>query len=182
MAYIHIMAYEGLKPMPNVSVHPDGYVVDQHGDVVKRAICPIPGDSTHRIFDGLTPGMVYSFESGLRVEMCTTQQRLNFMEALAEFAGYKPVSEGGLLLQRPYTQGAYAKCAGPFWELITLTTNRVIVGPVVSNKLYRDLANDKTRAKAFDTNLDFQGGFYQQYMCWMQAFQMASNNGLVNIY
>lgn len=62
MAYIHIMTYSGLKPMPNVSVHPDGYMVDEHGDVIKQAICPIPGDMSNRLFDGLIPGMVYSLD------------------------------------------------------------------------------------------------------------------------
>lgn len=34
MGYIHIMAYCGLKAMPNVSVHPDGYMVNDAGGLV----------------------------------------------------------------------------------------------------------------------------------------------------
>lgn len=182
MAYIHIMAYSGLKPMPNVSVHPDGYMIDEHGDVIKKAICPIPGDTASRIFDGLKPGMVYSFESGMRLEMCTLDQRLNFMEALAEFAGYKPISEPGNWKQRPYTQGAYARKGGCFWELITLTTNRAILGPVVANKLLKEFTHDLSRAEAFDKEHDFDGGFFEQFRCWAMVFYAAADDGLVSIY
>ena len=182
MAYIHIMAYSGLKPMPNVSVHPDGYMVDEHGDVIKQAICPIPGDMSNRLFDGLTPGMVYSFESGMRLDMCTLDQRLNFMEALAEFAGYKPIREPGTWMQHPYTQGAHARAGGRFWELITLTTNRAILGPVVANKLLKEFVDDMQKAEAFDKEHDFEGGFCEQFRCWGKVFKMASQRGLISIY
>ena len=182
MGYMRIMVYAGLKPMPNVSVHPDGYIVDEHGDVVRQAICPIPGDMSNRIFDGLKGGTVYEYDRGIRLEMCTLDQRLNFMEALAEFAKYKPISEPGKLLQRPYTQGAYARTGGRYWELITLTTNRAIVGPVVSNKLAKEFTEDIQKAKDFDKKHGFENGFSTQFLCWGEAFSVAADNGLVNIY
>ena len=182
MGYIHIMAYSGLNPLPNVSVHPDGYIVDAKGNVVKRAICPIPGDMSNRIFDGLIPGAVYEFRNGMRLEMCTVEQRLNFMEALAEFAHYTPVSEPGKMFQRPYTKGANAKKGGRYWELITLTTNRAIVGPVVSNKLAKEFTEDIKKAQDFDLKYGFEDGFYKQFLYWGEVFSVAADNGLVSIY
>lgn len=84
--------------------------------------------------------------------------------------------------QRPYTKGANAKKGGRYWELITLTTNRAILGPVVSNKLLKEFVDDMQKAEAFDKEHDFEGGFCEQFRCWDKVFKMVSHKGLVNIY
>ncbi|MFV0357792.1 MAG: hypothetical protein ACK5LG_22215 [Bacteroides thetaiotaomicron] len=182
MAYMKITAYHGLVARNDVMIHPDGYVIDTRGDVVRQAVCPIYDKAQEKLTEGLITGSVYEFAGGLRIEMCTKHQYRNFRESLADFAGYDRVRSpfDGQHAQW-FTEGAKKAGSGPFYEFICLPDGMLTIGPVMATKLAADFQAYKKKAKAWDINNQFENGFYEQYLCWYQSFVYAADMGMITI-
>lgn len=65
-----------------------------------------------------------------------------------------------------------------FYELINFADNEGVIGPVVSAKLSRDFAENLERARTFFGN--DESWFFQLYLRWKRAFEMAADGGAVD--
>lgn len=94
----------------------------------------------------------------------------HWREQLAELARYSRRGIG----DKPYSEGAWAATAGPFWELINFSDCEGVIGAEVSAKLAKDFAAFQARA---DTHPD--EWFRDRYSVWRFAFEQAAHNGAV---
>lgn len=69
----------------------------------------------------------------------------------------------------------WPKVKGPFWELICFSDCEGVIGPKTSAKLAKDFAD--YQKKADDHKDDY---FRERYNDWRKAFEMASQNGMVD--
>ena len=65
--------------------------------------------------------------------------------------------------------------------MIDFADNEGVIGSVVSEKLYKDFANNYEAAKVLPTGLDREYWF-NRYENWMKAFEMARHNGAVDFH
>ncbi|WP_323994733.1 hypothetical protein [Aeromonas hydrophila] len=105
-------------------------------------------------------------------------------EELAKLAGYplSPVDRGFGHAVEMHSGGAWEAENGPFWELIYFSDCEGVIGPVVSAKLAKDFAEFDERARRHDEAAGLNGGLYERFQLWRQAFEMAADGGLVNFY
>lgn len=71
-------------------------------------------------------------------------------------------------------EDAWTKTEGPFWELINFSDCEGVIGPKTSAKLHADFIAFDEIAKTHSDEW-----FYRKYQDWTQAFELASQNGLV---
>lgn len=182
MSVMRVTAYKQLVPLEHAAITPDGYVVNEIGDVVHNAICPMLNDPKGIRTKGLGEGQIYTFSNTLTFAIYTHEQHAMFIEALCELAKYEPDTETRRqYMPKAYTLGALAKSNGICHELITM--NRMgTLGPEACMKLANEMHAMSTRAKAFDTNMGFESGFYDQYMNWYDVFCTAGDTGMVTVY
>ena len=104
---------------------------------------------------------------------------------LALAAGY----EGGA--EEVWSRGDGGEYGIPFEELINFPDNEGVIGPVVSEKLYKDFVDQEEKivknidewylkihpTKAYNSD-DFKW-FMSKYNDWKEAFRLASDNGMV---
>lgn len=182
MAIMRVSAYKNIVPLENAAVTPDGYIVDEMGDIVYNAICPILNRGIPHQYKGLEPGVIYQFESTLCFACYSHDQHMNFLETLAQLGGYVPgeIQFAGTYMMK-YAVGAITKGEGPFWELMNFSTNRTAIGPEVCAKLAADFQAYRGKALAFDKNNDFEDAFYNQFMNWLEVFIIASDYGMVTL-
>lgn len=64
----------------------------------------------------------------------------------------------------------------PFYELISFSDCEGVIGPEISEKLYKDFVKFEDKAKEEDEY------FYRKYKDWMKAFKVASNMGAVSFH
>jgi hypothetical protein len=67
---------------------------------------------------------------------------------------------------------------GPFAELINFADHEGTLASTVSKKLFKDFKEWKDRAIKFNND----GWFYDRYLHWMKAFEIASDNGAVSFH
>ncbi len=72
----------------------------------------------------------------------------------------------------------FAGSGAAFHELIDFADNEGTIGPVVSAKLLRDFAENLDRARIFHGDDD--PWFFQLYLLWKRAFEMAADGGAVD--
>lgn len=102
---------------------------------------------------------------------------------LAKLAGYpKTPYETYGNVRVGHDAGAWAAEKGPFWELINFSDCEGTIGPVVSAKLAKDFSEWDERAKQYDQDNALDGYFYKRLQEWRQAFEMASDGGLVDFH
>lgn len=182
MGQLSIIAYTKIIPLENAAITPDGYVVDNQGDVVFNAVCPIIDSSSDRN-TGLMEGEIYQFETNRKYMFATEFQHSNFIELLADLAGYTPgKSESKSYFATHHTYGALLAGSGPFWELISAPKSQYTIGPIVAAKLADDFHSYLRKARALDTNLVLEGGFITQYKYWYEIFAAAAHDGMVSVY
>lgn len=102
---------------------------------------------------------------------------------LAKLAGYPetPFESFGNVRMR-HDAGAWVAGSGPFWELINFSDCEGTIGPVVSSKLAKDFSEWDERAKQHDEDAGLNGGLYERFQEWRQAFEMAADGGLVDFH
>lgn len=180
---MRVTAYQKIVPLDTAALTPDGYVVDEMGNVVRNAICPLIDPSAGARNKGLEEGKIYSFDSTLTFACYNRYQHQNFIEVLCELAKYTPSNPSSLAhLSDRFTQGALEQGHGPFYELISFVRQAGTIGPFACNKLAHEFSLFRPKAQAMDSNLDFNGAFYDQYMNWLEVFCIAGEDGLVSIF
>jgi len=73
----------------------------------------------------------------------------------------------------------------PFYELIYFSDCEGIIGPEICKKLYQDFVDFDNKAKTYSkANYDSYRNtyFYDKYLEWKDAFEVASDNGLVSFH
>lgn len=100
-------------------------------------------------------------------------------EELAKLAGYPLVEyhDGIRAGQMRHDAGAWKSTGGPFWELILFSDCEGCVGPKTSDKLAKDFADFQERADKHEDDR-----WRALYAEWRKAFEMASQNGLVDFH
>lgn len=182
MSVMRVTAYTKIMPLEHVAITPDGYVVNEIGDVVHNAICPMLNDPKGIRTRGLGEGQIYTFSNTLTFAIYTHEQHAMFIEALCELAKYGPnKSDRGTFLPVAYTYGAIKAGSGICHELITM--NRIgTLGPEACMKLANEMHALRSNAQAFDINMGFESGFYDQFMNWYDVFCTAGDTGMVTVY
>lgn len=99
---------------------------------------------------------------------------------LAKLAGYTPIEArrhdfGALELR--HDSAASEQGSGPFFELIHFSDCEGIIGPLVSEKLFKDFCEFEEKAKNHESA--FKERFYDLYKEWKTAFEYGSDNGVV---
>jgi hypothetical protein len=135
--------------------------------------------------EGVDPDVVYSYSQYFSFRAGSYGGYNVWRDALAELAGY-PATE----YETSY-KGRQKSCAaacwdveggnlkGPFSELINFSDAEGTIGPVVAAKLAKDfevflpIAQEK-----WEGNADFHH-YYQRYLDWKHAFELAADNGAV---
>ena len=182
MSVMRVTAYKQLIPLEHAAITPDGYVVNEMGDVVHNAICPMLNDPQGIRTKGLGEGQIYTFTNTLTFALYTHDQHAMFIEALCELLQYEPRHiKGRHWLSFPYTCGAMDIGAGSMFELISLKRIGTI-GPHACMKLANEMHAIRNRAQTFDINMGFESGFYDQFMNWYDIFCTAGDDGLVTIH
>ncbi|WP_158782806.1 hypothetical protein [Pantoea sp. BAV 3049] len=176
---LDISAYSGIKKL-DARMNGDGEAIDTKTGVL------LPQDGmwftawVNPVFPGragdIESGAVYSYEN------CTCfsigyARHAGWREKLAEISGY-PLAEQVHYgrVEKCYLAGALSGECGPFYELINFSDCEGVIGTGVSEKLAKDLAEFKGRA------MGVSEGFYDLYLKWKAAFEMASNNGCVRFH
>lgn len=182
MSVMRVTAYKQLIPLEHAAITPDGYVVNELGDVVYNAICPMLNDPKGTRTRGLGEGQIYTFSSTLTFAIYTHEQHAMFIEALCEVAKYEPRTEfHKQYLPKAYTLGALDQKSGICHELITMGRMGTL-GPEACMKLANEMHILQNRVKAFDVNMGFESGFYDQFMNWYDVFCTAGDTGMVTVY
>lgn len=70
-------------------------------------------------------------------------------------------------------EAAFEADGGPFWELIHFSDGEGVIGTEVAKKLANDFAQYDEQAQTID------GYFYDRYVNFKTAFELAANNGAV---
>lgn len=133
--------------------------------------------------DGVEDRAVYTAKGGM--SFCTGYGSHGaWREELAKLAGYPTtaVDRGFGKPVEMHSGGAWNTDNGPFWELINFSDCEGTIGPVVSAKLAKDFAEWDERAKQHDESAGLNGGLYKRFQEWRQAFEMASDGGLVDFH
>lgn len=69
-----------------------------------------------------------------------------------------------------------------FNELINFSDSEGVIGSVVSKKLARDFIKNESKAKVFSKTIEQGDGWFEHYLEWKKAFEMASDNGAVEFH
>lgn len=106
-------------------------------------------------------------------------------EELAKLAGYPglerdPYNVGQIQIR--HDAGAFSVTEGPFWELICFSDCEGVIGSSISAKLAKDFADWDDRAKAHSGSMDRPIWFYETYLEWRAAFEMAADAGAVEFH
>ena len=183
MSVMRVTAYKQLIPLEHAAITPDGYVVNEMGDVVHNAICPMLNDPQGIRTKGLGEGQIYTFTNTLTFALYTQEQHNNFLEVLCELLGYPYAHkhDAGKLIHHGHLVAAREVGIGSMFELISLKRIGTI-GPHACMKLANEMHAMRNRAQAFDKNMGFENGFYDQFMNWYDIFCTAGDDGLVTIY
>jgi hypothetical protein len=107
-------------------------------------------------------------------------------EALARFAGYEKSeykdSFRGIVKSSHAATCWDGETQGAFAEMIDFSDAEGCIGPVTSAKLAKDFAEHEERARTFVAWPDDDGWFFRQYLEWKKAFEMASDDGMVQFH
>lgn len=131
--------------------------------------------------EGLEDQAIYSAEDSRHFRAGSYGSYNAWREELAKLAGY-PATDYTIYGQtkKRHDAGAWAATSGPFWELINFSDCEGVIGPAVSAKLAKDFAEFDGRAKEHVSAQ--QDWFYSQYVAWHTAFEMAADNGAVDLH
>lgn len=133
--------------------------------------------------EGVEDGAAYTAQEGMSFRTGYGAHGA-WREDLAKMAGYAAtaVDNGFGGSTEMHSGGAWAAEGGPFWELINFSDCEGTIGPVVSAKLDKDFSEWDERAKHFDDANGLDGRFYNRFQEWRQAFEMASDGGMVDFH
>lgn len=184
MSVMRVTAYTKIMPLEHAAITPDGYVVNEIGDVVHNAICPMLNDPQGIRTKGLGEGQIYTFSNTLTFALYTHEQHNNFLEVLCELLGYPYAykHDAGMLIHHGHLIAAREIGIGPCFELISLPRRMGTIGPQAAMKMANEMGAARNRAKALDINLAFEGGFIDQYMNWYDVMCTAGDSGLITVY
>jgi len=159
---LDITAYENVEYVENCDMDADGYPTDES---VQRA----------PFLNSAFPGR----EEGAReLPFKVLGSELDFRAG--SYGGYNRWRAGLAEFANTFTEEELKRRAcspNPFQELIQFSDCEGTIGPVVSEKLYRDfLAHEQAAKDLFDE------WAFHSYRNWMEAFRLASNGGLVAFY
>lgn len=169
-AGLDIGIYTGLTIAINPNVDEYGYPYDEDNQVLVVENKDFPG----RI-QGLRNNTVYNYTKYDTFDAGSYSSYNWWRNELARIAGYKPIEfieDGKSVLK--YDETAWRLKNGPFWEIINFTDADGAIGPVVSEKLYRDFQKYKDKAMHFKNEY-----FIDVYLNFLNAFDVARKNGLI---
>lgn len=159
---LDITAYKNVKLIENAEVDSDGYPLDYDNHQICFVNSNFPSRECQMIHCGIYD---YGDESyGFRAGSYGGYNQ--FRSELARLAGFK--------CQYDYWDNA--KESDPFYELIIFADNEGVIGASVSMKLLADFNKNKTNAESVG------GYFYDRYLEWIKAFELASQNGFVDFH
>lgn len=170
---LDITAYKLLGLVENPKLDEDGYPVNDEKEVKLWKHPDFP-----KQFDDLIDKGVYKFEylDGFRAGsyMSYTQYR----EKLAEIAGYRPFIDpcDASSTHLPFFYGAHKVISGVFHEQIVFSDCEGFIGSKTSKKLADDYA------KCLDEAQKEGGRFFEIYLSFKNAFELAANNGVVRFH
>ena len=155
----------------------NGAAVDEDGD-------PVDYDEHQRFYfnpdfqgreEGLVEGAIYTRGTEEHDFRAGGYGGYNaWREELAKLAGYPATPHTRYLVTEDrHDAGAWEATEGPFWELINFSDCEGVIGPVVSAKLAKDFEEFDERAKVIG---DY---FYDRYLDWKLAFELAADGGAV---
>ena len=97
-------------------------------------------------------------------------------EQLAKLAGYEKTMGRGILgYEETHQHGAIVAGSGPFYELIWFPDNEGSIGTAVCTKLAKDFAEFERAAELLEDHW-----FMEKYLDFKNAFELASEGGIVN--
>lgn len=156
---LDITAYKKLKVVENPQV-------DEDGDLVNWETEWTPGESmkwSEKHFPGRGEGIIadstYTYEDSFGFRAGSYSSYGYWRDKLEEF-----------------------KENEAFQELIDFADNEGVIGPVVSKKLLEDFKQHEKEAEEFSKTFDDGGWFIQQYKMWMEAFEMAADDGAIDFH
>ena len=169
---LDITAYRQVAIAPVVEVYEDGSPVDWQN--FRRAwVNPdFPGRA-----DEIEHGAIYSFKEKFRFRAggygCYGQWR----EELARLAGYPLTAyREGHHVEHLHAAACWNGATGPFFELICFADNQGVLGTAVSAKLAGDFAEFEAAASTRS------GDFFESYLEWKKAFEIAADGGMVDFH
>jgi len=124
----------------------------------------------------------YHFSDRLDFRAGAYSGYMRWREWLAQLVGYPATTSQHFGAQRQsYCAGAWNATAGPFWELINFSDCEGTIGSVVAQKLARDFAEWDERARAA-SNAIGDSFYYERFVLWRKAFEMAADGGGVHFH
>jgi hypothetical protein len=157
---LDVTAYKNLKKVDNPQI-------DKDGDLVNWDTEWRPGASmewSESVWPGRGKGVeaktVYSYEE-------------DYDFRAGSYSGYNYWRE----------QLACFKGEVAFQELVDFADNEGVIGPVVSKKLAKEFSDYEEEAKEFSKTLGENGDWwFEKYLDWKKAFEMAIENGAVDFH
>lgn len=129
-------------------------------------------------YQGLMEGQAYRFVDSFGFSAGSYGSYGAWRNELAQLAGYgqDQLFENEVPDGHFYTEAAVDSHGGPFFELINFSDCEGSIGPIVAAKLLHDFETYDAVAK------NHQDGFYDKYVKWKRAFELAANNGAVSFH
>ena len=156
---LDIRAYKKLKVVENPQKDEDGDLINWKaewtpGEGMKWSEEHFPGRG-----EGINADSVYTYEDSFKFRAGSYSSYGYWRDKLEEFKGDVA-----------------------FQELIDFADNEGVLGPVVSKKLFEDFKKYEEEAEEFAKTLNDGEFFIERYICWMKAFEYASDDGAVDFY
>lgn len=169
---LDITAYRKITPAPDAPVSADGEPLDwerhfwAHDSSLAFTEENWPGHS-----GGIKAG-VYTFEKALKFRAGSYGGYGDWRRWLSRVAGWRTIAEC-------WEAAPDERQKRPFGELIHFADNEGVIGPTVAAKLAKDFAEHETRAREMSADEDW---YFQQYLKWREAFEMAADGGAVDFH
>jgi hypothetical protein len=131
--------------------------------------------------DSLEDGKFYDYKDRFGFPAGSYSGYGEWRETLAKLAGYPLTPYKDFFGESAcHAAACWGGATGAFAELIDFPDNEGCLGPVTSAKLAKDFAEFEERARYFDGGED--GWFYKKYLYWKEAFELASDDGMVRFH
>lgn len=154
---LDIKAYRNLEVVNNPKLDEDGEVVNWETEWKPGASMKWSEDNFPGRGEGIEVDLVYSWENSIKFCAGTYSSYNWWRDKLEEFAK-----------------------GDEFQELIDFADNEGVIGPIVSEKLFRDFEDLEEEAEQFAQSLDETGEYWlKKYNQWKDAFEYAADNGAV---
>lgn len=175
---LDITAYKGLKEVTKGEAFDEDGVLKWEGDNDKYVYPHIDRNFAERA-DDIKNKTPYRYEDSIGHAAGSYGGYNHWRNSLAKLAGY-PEAEYDEFGVTKKSHAAYVWATpddGPFMEIINFSDCEGIIGTAVSRKLAKDFSDFQSQADEHHCD-----HFKRKYSEWRQAFEFASDNGLVEFH